>query len=107
MINIMRKEQKANVSDLKRKLCQRSGDKCEGCKLDLDCAVRLTEDLEPQIHHIDGNPRNNEVNNLVLLCPRCHSEIMELLSEKRRKAFAKKVVENLEKSFFSNKNCQC
>lgn len=28
-----------------------------------------------QIHHIDENPSNNEKENLVLLCPTCHSKI--------------------------------
>lgn len=28
-----------------------------------------------QIHHIDGDPSNNDVENLILLCPTCHSKI--------------------------------
>lgn len=28
-----------------------------------------------QIHHIDENPENNELSNLLLLCPTCHSKI--------------------------------
>lgn len=28
-----------------------------------------------QIHHIDENPENNEINNLLMLCPTCHSKI--------------------------------
>lgn len=28
-----------------------------------------------QIHHIDGNHENNEIGNLLLLCPTCHSKI--------------------------------
>jgi len=105
MRNVMgKKEKKASVSELLRNLFQRSEAKCEGYRLGLDCVVRLTEDLEPLIHHIDGNPRNNEINNLVLLCPKCHSEIMELLSEKRRKTYVKKVVEGLDKSSFGNRH---
>ena len=99
-----KKEKKASVSELLRNLFQRSGGRCEGYRLGLDCVARLTEELEPLIHHIDGNPRNNEISNLVLLCPKCHSEIMELLSEKRRKTFVKKVVEKLDKSFFGNRH---
>jgi hypothetical protein len=34
------------------------------------CAI--CEADKPQIHHIDGNPANNEVSNLVPLCPNCH-----------------------------------
>ncbi len=28
-----------------------------------------------EIHHIDENPSNNEIGNLILLCPVCHSKI--------------------------------
>ncbi|MDR6546545.1 hypothetical protein J2810_002604 [Chryseobacterium rhizosphaerae] len=28
-----------------------------------------------EIHHIDENPSNNEIKNLILLCPLCHSKI--------------------------------
>jgi uncharacterized protein (UPF0179 family) len=28
-----------------------------------------------EIHHIDNNPSNNELRNLILLCPTCHSKI--------------------------------
>lgn len=28
-----------------------------------------------QIHHIDNDPSNNVVNNLILICPNCHSKI--------------------------------
>ena len=102
--NVMGKEEKkASVSELLRKLYQRSGARCEGYRLGLDCVVRLTEDLKPLIHRINGNPRNNEISNLVLLCPNCHSEVIELLSEKRRKIYVKKVVEGLDKSFLATR----
>jgi len=99
MRNVMGKEEmRVSVPELLRELRQRSGARCEGYKLGLDCDVRLTEDLEPLIHHIDGNPGNNEMGNLVLLCPKCHSGVIERLSEKRRKTYAKKVGESLDKS---------
>ena len=105
MRNVMGKgEKKASVSELLQKLHLRSGSKCEGYKLGLDCVVELTEDLEPLIHHIDGNPRNNEISNLVLLCPNCHSEVMELLSERRRKTYVKKVVEKIDQYYFGNRH---
>lgn len=95
-----KEEKRVSVSELLGKLYQRSEARCEGYKLGLDCTVTLTEDLEPLIHHIDGNPRNNEISNLILLCPKCHSEVIERLSEERRKTFAKKVAESLDKSSF-------
>ena len=99
-----KEEKKVSVSELLQELHQRSEAKCEGYRLGLDCVASLTEYLEPLIHHIDGNPRNNEINNLVLLCPKCHSEIMELLSEKRRKTYVKKVVQGLGKHYFGNRH---
>ena len=104
MKNVMgREEMRVSVPELLRELRQRSGAKCEGYKLGLDCAVKLTGDLEPLIHHLDGDPRNNEMSNLALLCPKCHSSVMERLSETRRKTYAKKVAESLDKASFYRK----
>jgi 5-methylcytosine-specific restriction endonuclease McrA len=99
----MRKEEtrRNSLSELFEKLYRRSGARCEGYQLDLDCTTKLTKDSPPLIHHLDGNPGNNEINNLVLLCPNCHSKVIEELSEKRRKAYVKKVAENLDKLSFA------
>ena len=99
---MVKEEKKASVSELLRKLHQRSGDRCESYRLGLDCVDRLTEDLESHIYHVDGNPRNNEISNLALLCPNCHSKAMELLSERRRKTYVKNVVKGLNKYYFSS-----
>ena len=104
MRNVMGKEEKrVSISELLRELSQRSSARWEGYKLGLDCTVKLTEDLESRIYHIDGNPGNNEMGNLVLLCPKCHSGVIERLSEKRRKTYAKEVAESLDKSSFYRK----
>lgn len=104
MRNVMEKDKnRVRFSELLQELCQRSDAKCEGSKLGLDCTVKLTEDLVPLIHHIDGNPRNNEMSNLVLLCPKCHSEVIDQLAEKRRKTYVRKVAESLDKSGFSRR----
>lgn len=40
------------------------------------CPICSNEDVEHfQIHHIDENPSNNELINLLMLCPNCHSKI--------------------------------
>lgn len=31
-----------------------------------------------EIHHIDEDPSNNEIANLILLCPLCHSKITKV-----------------------------
>jgi 5-methylcytosine-specific restriction endonuclease McrA len=78
------------------KLHRRSGAKCEGSRLGFSCSVRLIDGSDPLVHHMDGNPRNNEMSNLVLLCPDCHLKVIDRLSERRRKAYLEKVAEQLD-----------
>ena len=96
-------ERRASVSDLLQKLNQRSGGRCEGYRLGLDCNLKLAGEMDPRIHHMDGDPRSNEMDNLVLLCPNCHFGAMERLSEKRRKIYARKAAESLDRSSFHRK----
>jgi transposase-like protein len=42
---------------------------CETCKNE----TWLNQPIKLELHHIDGNPRNNSLNNLQILCPNCHS----------------------------------
>ena len=44
--------------------------KCEICKI----TEWNGKPLVMQLHHIDGNNRNNSLNNLQMLCPNCHSQ---------------------------------
>jgi hypothetical protein len=53
----------------RRFLILERGQKCEHCGLDSWCNKPIT--LE--VHHIDGNRHNNITDNLLLLCPNCHS----------------------------------
>jgi 5-methylcytosine-specific restriction endonuclease McrA len=50
----------------RKQLIQKLGAKCNDCGF-----TEYPEILE--IHHLDKNRENNLVNNLVLLCPTCHS----------------------------------
>jgi 5-methylcytosine-specific restriction endonuclease McrA len=50
------------------KVLVRAKGKCEKCAHSL-------EDVKPHIHHRDGNPKNNKLSNLQVLCPNCHSKI--------------------------------
>lgn len=34
---------------------------------------KYTNKVPLQVHHIDGNSENNNEDNLLLLCPNCHS----------------------------------
>ena len=45
------------------------GRRCECCGL----TEWLNQPITLEVHHIDGDKKNNELNNLQLLCPTCHS----------------------------------
>ena len=46
---------------------------CARC--DKDCRNSKNADSVLQVHHIDENPRNNELENLIPLCAACHLKI--------------------------------
>lgn len=58
-------------SHVRTYLLEIHNNKCENCGWGEENQFTKTVPLE--IHHIDGNPYNNSVNNLQLLCPNCHS----------------------------------
>lgn len=64
---------RVKMATLKREYIRRIlGDsyKCEIC----GSSSHMEKPLVLQIHHRDGNPKNNIVSNLQLLCPNCHSQ---------------------------------
>lgn len=46
-------------------------DKCERCGWHEK--LEDSEFTPCELHHIDGNPRNHLLSNLIILCPNCHS----------------------------------
>lgn len=64
-----------------------------------------------EIHHIDENPNNNKVDNLLLLCPTCHSKITkkDILIDEVLKVKQNKTSTNYNIQFVSvtidNENC--
>ena len=44
--------------------------KCERCGIDEWCGGRIVIEL----HHLNGDPLDNRIDNLQLLCPNCHSQ---------------------------------
>lgn len=42
---------------------------CESCGL----TIWLDKPIPLELHHIDGNPYNNFLTNLLLICPNCHA----------------------------------
>lgn len=60
----------ANSSSVKVHLLSVRGYSCEKCKLD----KWMGEDVTIELEHIDGDKFNNSNENLLLLCPNCHSQ---------------------------------
>lgn len=55
----------------KKYLIHKHGEKCMKCGWD---ERNMTSGKVPiELEHIDGNSENNNLNNLILLCPNCHS----------------------------------
>lgn len=59
---------------------QRSGYCCERCQMQCltpgrsyrHLSRRIRGKLTAQVHHIDRQPSNSDLDNLIALCPRCH-----------------------------------
>ena len=68
---------------MREPLIYERGKKCENCGLQewLDKPIKL------EVHHIDGDKSNNVRENLLLLCPNCHS-----YTENYRKVSTKKEI---------------
>ena len=60
----------ASPKTLKRFLIKTHGNKCWTCNITEWNKKPIVMDLE----HIDGNSQNNDLNNLALICPNCHSQ---------------------------------
>ena len=61
------KKRRPVSSLLSKKLYQEADNRCPFCGI-ADVAVL-------EIHHIDGDPSNNQIENLILVCGNCHSKI--------------------------------
>lgn len=55
---------------IKKHLLEERGNKCEGCGI----TEWNGQPIVLQLHHIDGNFKNNIPKNIKLLCPNCHSQ---------------------------------
>lgn len=65
------KENKASSKTVKRFLIKKYGSKCMKCGW---AEINEYSNKVPiELEHIDGNSENNELENLILLCPNCHS----------------------------------
>ena len=60
----------ATARMLKKHLLQEYGEKCWCCEITEWNEKSIVFELE----HVDGNSENNELSNLSILCPNCHSQ---------------------------------
>lgn len=72
---------KSQINSFKKRLIQERGHQCEQCKN----INWLDKPIPLQLHHIDGNHYNNNLNNLQLLCPNCHALTDTYCGKNRRK----------------------
>ena len=59
--------------------------RCEICDVNAWNGCELTLEL----HHIDGNSMNNELKNLQILCPNCHSQTESYRGRNKASSFKK------------------
>lgn len=60
-----------NAGFMKRALIHLLGERCSRCGW--DSRHPRTGNVPIEVEHIDGNWKNNDISNLTLLCPNCHS----------------------------------
>ena len=72
-----------NTYKLKNKLykCGLKEEKCELCGITEWNGKKISF----QLHHVDGNRENNELSNLMILCPNCHSQTDNYAGKKAKK----------------------
>ena len=66
---IFQKYSNSKSSTIRNRLIDIRGQKCENCGL----TEWLGMPINLEVHHIDGDRTNNTQENLILLCPNCHS----------------------------------
>ena len=78
-----KKDKLIKACDIKKKIFKEGlkENKCEICGL----TEWLNNPIKLQIHHIDGDHMNNEIENIQLLCPNCHSQTENFAGRKNKK----------------------
>lgn len=64
--------------------------KCECCGI---TDSWMGKPISLELHHVDGNNRNNDLSNLQILCPNCHSQTPNY---RNRKRVAQEVIPEVE-----------
>lgn len=71
VISVPKIEQGLGGKNIKRYLREKFGDICVECSQE---SVWNNKPLVLQLDHIDGNSDNNQISNVRLLCPNCHTQ---------------------------------
>ena len=75
-----------NWIDISQKVRALAGGKCELCRAAAMKSHPVTKSLVVlTVHHIDGDPSNNDAVNLIALCQRCHLRLDQPYKSKRRR----------------------
>jgi len=74
------KRRKSIPSSIMKKALIRSRGYCEMCGLDF-----YESGVTPHFHHKNGNPSDNRLSNILVVCPNCHSKLTRRqISRKKR-----------------------
>lgn len=60
----------SEVSSFKSRLARTNGHKCQCCHM----SEWQNQPIPLQLHHKDGDYKNNDITNLMLICPNCHAQ---------------------------------
>lgn len=70
-----------SIASFRKRLIKQRGHKCEKCLRN----KWLKKEISLELHHIDGDRTNNDLENLQLLCPNCHSVTDNYKGKKNKK----------------------
>lgn len=93
-----------NISSfsLKEKLFnfEKKDRKCENCEI-----TEWQGNKAPlELHHINGNNKDNSLENLQILCPNCHAQTKNYRALNKKKKVIKKSIEEIKDAISTSKN---